>query len=75
MICGMGYRTALFNARGAHWVDPEGRAERELAMKYRDQAEELESHGYYRLADALRELAVSYDRDAERLASSDLFDV
>ena len=70
-----GFTTALLNARGAHWVDPEGRAEREFAMKYRDQAEKLESHGYHRLADALRELAVSYDRDAERLASSDLFDV
>ncbi len=44
-------------------------------MKYRDQAEKLEPHGYPRLADALRELAVSYERDAERLASRDLFDV
>jgi hypothetical protein len=70
-----GYRTALFNSRGAHWVDPEGREERELATKYRDQAEQLESHGYYRLATTLRELAASYERDAERLASRDLFDV
>jgi len=69
-----GYRTALFNSRGAHWVDPEGRAERELATKYRDQAEKVESHGYHRLANTLRELAVSYERDAERLASRDLFD-
>jgi hypothetical protein len=69
-----GYRTALFNSRGAHWVDPEGRAERELATKYRDQAEKVESHGYHRLANTLRELADSYEHDAERLASRDLFD-
>jgi hypothetical protein len=70
-----GFRTALLNSRGAHWVDPEGREEREFATKYRDQAEQLESHGYHRLADSLRELAVSYERDAERLASRELFDV
>ena len=46
----------------------------ELASKYRNQAEELESQGYYRLANSLRELAVSYERDAERLASRDVFD-
>lgn len=69
-----GFSTALYNSRGAHRVDPEGRAEREFATKYRNQAEQLESHGYHRLASSLRELAVSYERDAERLASRDLFD-
>ena len=69
-----GFRTALFNARGAHFVDPGGRPEQELAAKYRDQAEQLESQGYHRLADSLRELADSYNRDAEWLASRDLFD-
>ena len=69
-----GYRTALFNSRGAHWVDPEGGAERELATKYRDRAEKLESQGYHRLANTLRELADSYERDVERLVSRDLFD-
>jgi len=69
-----GFIMALSNSRGAHWVDPAGREERELATKYRDQAEELESQGYHRLANALRKLAVSYDRDAERLVSRDPFD-
>ena len=68
-----GFSTALLNARGAHWVDPEGREERALATKYRDQAEQLESQGYHRLANTFRELAVSYERDAERLASRELF--
>ena len=69
-----GFRTALFNSRGVHWVDPEGREERELAKKYRIQAEEVEVRGYHRLASTLRELAASYERDAERQASKDLFD-
>ena len=69
-----GYRNALFNSRGGHYVDPSGQAEQELATKYRDQAEKLESQGYHRLADSLRELAVSYEHDAERLVSGDVFD-
>jgi hypothetical protein len=68
-----GFTTALFNARDAHFVDPEGQEERALATKYRNQAEQLESHGYHRLADALRALADSYERDAERQASRDPF--
>ncbi|MEH2182483.1 hypothetical protein [Nostoc sp.] len=69
-----GFTTELFNSRGVHWVDPKGREERELAEKYRAQAEKVESHGYYRLANSLRELADSYERDAEREASRDSFD-
>jgi hypothetical protein len=63
------FRTELLNSRGAHWVDPEGREERELAEKYRTQAEEVEARGYHRLASSLRDLAASYERDAERQAS------
>jgi hypothetical protein len=69
-----GFRTALFNSRGVHWVDPEGHEERQLAEKYRVQAEEVEARGYHRLASTLRELATSYERDADRQASRDLFD-
>ncbi|MBI3301879.1 MAG: hypothetical protein HYZ72_07350 [Deltaproteobacteria bacterium] len=68
-----GYRSALVNSRGAYWVDPGGRAERELATKYRDQAEKLEPQSYHRIANSLRELAVWYERDAERQASRDPF--
>lgn len=68
-----GFRTELFNSRDVHsWTA--GREERELAKKYRTQAEEVEVRGYHRLASSLRELAVSYDRDAEREASRDPFD-
>jgi hypothetical protein len=51
----------------AHWIDPTGKPERELAAKYRNQAEEVENAGYHRLAAALRDLAESYDREAERI--------
>ncbi|MCL5125196.1 MAG: hypothetical protein M1511_11985 [Deltaproteobacteria bacterium] len=68
-----GFRTELFNSRGVHsWTA--GREERELAEKYRIQAEEVEAHSYHRLASSLRELAASYERDAERQASKDAFD-
>jgi hypothetical protein len=69
-----GFRTALFNSRGAHWVDPEGKEERELASKYRTQAEDIETHGYHRLAGTLRELADEYERDAERRVAEEPFD-
>ena len=64
-----GFQIEVFNSRGVYWVDPEGRAERELVENYRRQADEVEAHGYQRLASALREVAASYDRQAERQAS------
>jgi hypothetical protein len=65
----VGFSTQLLNSRGAHWVDPTGRPEKELAAKYRDQADRIESAGYHRLADTLRVLADTYEREAERIAS------
>jgi hypothetical protein len=67
-----GFRTALFNSRGVHWGSG-GRAEHELAKKYMDKAEEVEAHGYQRLADSLRELAETYEREAE-LEAKDPFE-
>jgi hypothetical protein len=64
-----GFRTELFNSRGVHWVDPTGRPERELASRYRAQAEALDDAGFHRLAATLRELAASYEREAERVSS------
>jgi hypothetical protein len=43
--------------------------------KYRAQAEAVESAGYHRLAATLRELADTYERDAERIVSREIFDV
>ncbi|EIO3982213.1 hypothetical protein [Vibrio vulnificus] len=64
-----GYRTGVFNSRGAHTIDPEAKPERALADKYRRRANEVENAGYQRLALTLREVADSYDRDAERIIS------
>lgn len=69
-----GFRTELFNSRGVHWVDPTGKPERELADKYRAQAETVEDAGYHRFASTLRELAGSYERAAESISSRERFD-
>ena len=69
-----GFRTELFNSRGAHYVDPTGKPEKNLASKYRVQAETVEHSGYHRLAATLRELADSYEREAERVSSRERFD-
>lgn len=69
-----GLRTELYNSRGAHWVDPTGAPEKELAAKYRAQADAVENHGYHRLTTTLRELAASYEREAVRVASRERLD-
>ena len=67
------YRTAIYNSRGAHCVDPEARPEKRLAEKYNQQAEEVENAGYHRLATTLRDLAETYKNEAERIINSDRF--
>lgn len=64
-----GFMNGLYNMRGAHWVDPSGAPERELAAKYRAQADAVEVAGYLRLAGTLRELANSYEREAQWIVS------
>lgn len=68
-----GFRTALYNSRGVHTVDPTGNAERELEEKNRVQAEVTEAAGYHRLATTLRELADSYKHEAEWVSSRESF--
>jgi hypothetical protein len=58
-----GFRTATFNSRGAHVVDPAAAPELELAADYRRKAEEIENAGFQRFASMLRELAAWYERD------------
>ncbi|MFV1951258.1 MAG: hypothetical protein ACC630_04780 [Nitrospinota bacterium] len=62
-----GFCSAIFNSRGVHTIDPTGKPERELAGKYRQQANEVENAGFQRLAASLRGLADSYDREADRI--------
>lgn len=60
-----GFRTAVYSSRGAHWVDPTGDPEKELAKEYRCKAEDIENAGYHRFADTLRSVAKGYSREAE----------
>ncbi|MGK4331780.1 hypothetical protein [Lonsdalea quercina] len=62
-----GYRTGTYNSRGAHWVDPTGKPERELANQFRSKAEDVENAGFQRFAVTLRVLADGYDHEAERI--------
>lgn len=62
-----GFRTGVFNSRGVQWVDPTGAPERELAAKYRQQADDAENCGYHRLAVTMRGLAETYSREADRI--------
>lgn len=64
-----GFRAALYNSRGFHCVDPTGKPERDLAAKYRAQAEAVEEAGYPRLATTLRELADTYEGEAAWIAA------
>ena len=62
-----GLGTGIHNSRGVHRVDSTGQPERDLAQKYRTQAEEIENAGFQRLAATLKNVAESYDREAERV--------
>lgn len=62
-----GFQVQAYNSRGAHWVDPSGSPERELACDYREKAETVETLGLHRFGAALREIADGYDREAERM--------
>jgi hypothetical protein len=64
-----GYSSAIYNSRGVHWVDPTGKPEKELADKYRNQADQIENAGFQRIAATLREVAETYEREAERVVS------
>lgn len=62
-----GYRIAIRNSRGAHFVDPEGKPELELAQKYRTKSNEIELLGFHRFGRTLRELADEYQEEAESI--------
>lgn len=66
-----GFYSEVINSRGVHGVDPSGRPERELATQWRKKANDLENVGFPRFATTLREIADSYDREAERIIAGD----
>lgn len=64
-----GFRTGTYSSRGAHWVDPSGKPERELAEQFRSKAEEVENAGFQRFAVTLKDIAEGYDREAGRIVA------
>jgi hypothetical protein len=68
-----GFVSGLFNERGVHGFSA-GKDEMELARRFHRDAEAAEGKGYSRLATSLRELARSYERDAEREANRDPYE-
>lgn len=60
-----GYKLGTFNQRGVHWIDPEGKPEKELAEQYQKRAEAVEALGYSRFAGLLRDIATGYLKEAE----------
>lgn len=68
-----GFTTELFNQRGTYGYTA-GKAELELAKINHEKADALEAKGYSRFATAMREFAKSYEREAQREASSDPFE-
>lgn len=68
-----GFTCALFNLRGVYNFTA-GKEELEIAGRYNKQAEALEAAGFHRFATAMRDLAKSYERDAERESKRDLFE-
>ena len=60
-----GYHLGVFNQRGVHWIDPEGKPEKELARTYQTRADAVEKVGYSRFAGLLRRIADSFLKEAE----------
>ena len=63
----VGYRSGVYNLRGAHIVDPTGKPEKELAKEFRSKAENIENEGFHRFSVVLRDIADRYDREAEQI--------
>src|SRR5581483_2102826 len=68
-----GFTAGLFNRRGVHGFS-HGEEEQKIADDYRDRAKALSAGGLSRIADEVRRLAESYERDAKREGSRDISD-
>lgn len=68
-----GFCNELVNSRGVYNLTA-GREEKELAVKYRRQADALGEAGFHRLASSLKEVADDYEREAAQESRRDPFD-
>ena len=62
-----GFYAGTLNSRGAHRVDPTGKAEKELAEDFRLKAKEVENTGFHRFAVTLKNLTNYHEREAKRI--------
>lgn len=60
-----GYYLGVVNQRGVHTIDPEGKPEYELAAQYDNKANIAEARGYSRFAGVLKDISISYVKEAE----------
>lgn len=60
-----GYQLGIFNQRGVRMIDPEGKPELQLAEKYKEMSEAVESLGYAKFAETLLQISDDYTREAE----------
>jgi len=67
-----GYECEWFNSRGVHGYT-HGNEERKIAEGFRQNALSAEQEGFINLATTMRNLARSYERDAEREEKNDPF--
>lgn len=59
-----GYYLAVFNSRGAHFVDFSGKEDRELSKRYAEKADVIENKGFINFSETLRDLANNYEKEA-----------
>ena len=62
-----GYRDGIYNSRGAYFVDPSGKPEREFAEQFYQKAEAVENASFHRFATMLKSLAENYKQEAEKI--------
>jgi hypothetical protein len=67
------FTVELANQRGV-FTWSAGEEERKLAAAYREKASAVDKEGFFRLAASVRDLATSYERDADREAVEDPYD-
>lgn len=61
----VGYALEIYNSRGVHTIDPEGKPELALAEKWENRAA-IAANDFPRFSAKLREVAESYTREAQR---------
>lgn len=62
-----GFKAALYNSRGVHFVDPTGSQEKALAKQYYTKAEAIENACFQRIATTLQEVVEHYEREYDNV--------